>query len=117
MKKVTILILIDGFLQSPLCGILFYVACVTILILIDGFLQYECSNHIHDLFNSHNPYFNRWFSTIPLETSTNTPSPSHNPYFNRWFSAIKLALSGYLMKLCHNPYFNRWFSAMELLES
>ena len=37
---------------------------VTILILIDGFLQYirlkQCSFKLH----SHNPYFNRWFSAI-----------------------------------------------------
>ena len=37
---------------------------VTILILIDGFLQYR-----YDMVNrydmvSHNPYFNRWFSAI-----------------------------------------------------
>ena len=37
---------------------------VTILILIDGFLQYEFFNgFIHAGF-SHNPYFNRWFSAI-----------------------------------------------------
>ena len=37
---------------------------VTILILIDGFLQW---NHIQDsvyLNPCHNPYFNRWFSAI-----------------------------------------------------
>ena len=62
---------------------------------------------------------------------------SHNPYFNRWFSAIKTPIN-YLSVLnfvtililidgflqygiyepldlqddCHNPYFNRWFSAI-----
>ena len=37
---------------------------VTILILIDGFLQ--CGNEatINEFINSHNPYFNRWFSAI-----------------------------------------------------
>ena len=37
---------------------------VTILILIDGFLQYEeqLLNFLVKL--SHNPYFNRWFSAI-----------------------------------------------------
>ena len=37
---------------------------VTILILIDGFLQFNDSQLI-ELFNyGHNPYFNRWFSAI-----------------------------------------------------
>ena len=37
---------------------------------------------------------------------------SHNPYFNRWFSAIKKAIATEHEELSHNPYFNRWFSAM-----
>ena len=37
---------------------------VTILILIDGFLQYECSLLNFGKMKSHNPYFNRWFSAI-----------------------------------------------------
>ena len=37
---------------------------VTILILIDGFLQYvKLSCNSIDI-DSHNPYFNRWFSAI-----------------------------------------------------
>ena len=61
---VTILILIDGFLQylrmlSPMLFLL-----VTILILIDGFLQFDKEIDIHDKILSHNPYFNRWFSAI-----------------------------------------------------
>ena len=37
---------------------------VTILILIDGFLQY-CVNPAKMMFlEGHNPYFNRWFSAI-----------------------------------------------------
>ena len=39
---------------------------------------------------SHNPYFNRWFSAIPLEMSELGAMSSHNPYFNRWFSAISI---------------------------
>ena len=37
---------------------------VTILILIDGFLQYEAT--IDEFINmiGHNPYFNRWFSAM-----------------------------------------------------
>ena len=61
---------------------------VTILILIDGFLQ------LNDIISetvkavSHNPYFNRWFSAIKLSVSEIVDQISHNPYFNRWFSAI-----------------------------
>ena len=38
---------------------------------------------------------------------------SHNPYFNRWFSAIKNGASLVMLIKGHNPYFNRWFSAMQ----
>ena len=37
---------------------------VTILILIDGFLQSEWVTDVILNFESHNPYFNRWFSAI-----------------------------------------------------
>ena len=37
---------------------------VTILILIDGFLQYITLADIKCSLNGHNPYFNRWFSAI-----------------------------------------------------
>ena len=37
---------------------------VTILILIDGFLQYYDNYYNQSYFKSHNPYFNRWFSAI-----------------------------------------------------
>ena len=37
---------------------------VTILILIDGFLQYKGGKEMSVNFYSHNPYFNRWFSAI-----------------------------------------------------
>ena len=37
---------------------------VTILILIDGFLQLFIGVILADKRNSHNPYFNRWFSAI-----------------------------------------------------
>ena len=39
-------------------------APVTILILIDGFLQYKTDYLSIDCLISHNPYFNRWFSAI-----------------------------------------------------
>ena len=85
---------------------------VTILILIDGFLQYEDYYCPIDIDSCHNPYFNRWFSAIqkPIlngimqkvtililidgflqckyEYRIINKSRSHNPYFNRWFSAI-----------------------------
>ena len=37
---------------------------VTILILIDGFLQFIKNYHLLDSESCHNPYFNRWFSAI-----------------------------------------------------
>ena len=44
--------------------ILIYRQTVTILILIDGFLQYIVELHLKLSDLSHNPYFNRWFSAI-----------------------------------------------------
>ena len=63
----------------------------------------------------HNPYFNRWFSAIPIQRVMLRRCICHNPYFNRWFSAI---LDDFMLvgqAVCHNPYFNRWFSAICLL--
>ena len=37
---------------------------VTILILIDGFLQFKLHEFLVPNIKSHNPYFNRWFSAI-----------------------------------------------------
>ena len=39
-------------------------------------------------YNSHNPYFNRWFSAMDKSDSIAVYDSGHNPYFNRWFSAI-----------------------------
>ena len=61
---------------------------VTILILIDGFLQLGILKVIIPTKISHNPYFNRWFSAIKLNNNYKVSSWCHNPYFNRWFSAI-----------------------------
>ena len=62
---------------------------VTILILIDGFLQYNWYNIKTLYWYGHNPYFNRWFSAILIIGLKYVAlSYSHNPYFNRWFSAI-----------------------------
>ena len=46
---------VDGVFNCPL---------VTILILIDGFLQLKMMTMIGSDITSHNPYFNRWFSAI-----------------------------------------------------
>ena len=63
-NQVTILILIDGFLQLIIHYLPLFYGKVTILILIDGFLQYIDEDRIELSDNSHNPYFNRWFSAI-----------------------------------------------------
>ena len=41
---------------------------VTILILIDGFLQYLLTDYLKLYQYGHNPYFNRWFSAILVQT-------------------------------------------------
>ena len=85
---------------------------VTILILIDGFLQCDRMKAVEILQEGHNPYFNRWFSAmlgVPMNRESITVTililidgflqfvkalvkelcaESHNPYFSRWFSAI-----------------------------
>ena len=44
---------------------------VTILILIDGFLQSNMDNKKEEIYSCHNPYFNRWFSAIASKISQN----------------------------------------------
>lgn len=44
---------------------------VTILILIDSFLQYYIYVYLIICCLSHNPYFNRWFSAIAAKISQN----------------------------------------------
>ena len=137
-KTVTILILIDGFLQY-INGFfeLLTVCIVTILILIDGFLQFNNYDCLDPVNYGHNPYFNRWFSAILIFTTKKEKKACHNPYFNRWFSAITfiefeqykkkmvtilILIDGFLQyniknqsvfyNKSHNPYFNRWFSAI-----
>ena len=46
--------------------IIILVIKVTILILIDGFLQYDNCLTLDDVNCCHNPYFNRWFSAIDV---------------------------------------------------
>ena len=61
---------------------------VTILILVDGFLQSLKVIIFLTVKNSHNPYFSRWFSAIFEQIITKKEDKSHNPYFSRWFSAM-----------------------------
>ena len=64
---------------------------VTILILIDGFLQFIDEENLKKCIISHNPYFNRWFSAILGYGKTRKRRVCHNPYFNRWFSAMQIS--------------------------
>ena len=90
IQSVTILILIDGFLQSKVNDIDNQIMNeVTILILIDGFLQCKYIRDYNGGKRSHNPYFNRWFSAIMITIDNIFVKYGHNPYFNRWFSAIQ----------------------------
>ena len=83
--EVTILILIDGFLQFKIGEDTLIINVVTILILIDGFLQ--CTNHF----------------------SKPAPCKGHNPYFNRWFSAIAAKISQNFTFLCKKLVFSDSF--------
>ena len=62
--SVTILILIDGFLQCSFSYTSNKYLFVTILILIDGFLQSRGGLKMLKEEFCHNPSFNRWFSAI-----------------------------------------------------
>ena len=92
------------------------VEIVTILILIDGFLQSLFVCITEKAVYCHNPYFNRWFSAIPMGTLGVFNDIGHNPYFNRWFSAISDTVLIIIGIKSHNPYFNRWFSAIRLIK-
>ena len=87
-KLVTILILVDGFLQLGNDTLVFNCSTVTILILVDGFLQYVYTTAKQTRKKSHNPYFSRWFSAISSTILSQPNLSMHNPYFSRWFSAI-----------------------------
>ena len=65
-------------------------AFVTILILIDDFLQFLIKDLQLIQKKSHNPYFNRWFSAIVKMGFKIAQKWCHNPYFNRWFSAMTI---------------------------
>ena len=68
--------------------IVIYGATVTILILVDGFLQSDEIKFANGLIECHNPYFSRWFSAIWNFIKLLRELLSHNPYFSRWFSAM-----------------------------
>ena len=64
---VTILILVDGFLQLSIqYSFKLYCVIVTILILVDGFLQFLNEGMLKSAYKGHNPYFSRWFSAIKI---------------------------------------------------
>ena len=136
--KVTILILIDGFLQSykswknrikrnchnpyfnrwfsairktPFLGS--FLRIVTILILIDGFLQLHDDSAYFIIKNVTILILIDGFLQYVLTVLIVKIKMSHNPYFNRWFSAIVFNTAYlYIGDWGHNPYFNRWFSAI-----
>ena len=64
VECVTILILVDGFLQYYARSSWCFRVGVTILILVDGFLQSFVHTNKQLANASHNPYFSRWFSAI-----------------------------------------------------
>ena len=64
INTVTILILVDGFLQWWKNENKYRQIKVTILILVDGFLQCGYGRGCFYTEPSHNPYFSRWFSAI-----------------------------------------------------
>ena len=59
--------------------------------------------------DSHNPYFNRWFSAIQKRTDPKIIQDGHNPYFNRWFSAIAAKISQNFTFLCKKLVFSDSF--------
>ena len=88
---------------------------VTILILIDGFLQFTKAERQKINSISHNPYFNRWFSAIAKTKNYNLSIK--NVTILILIDGFLQYVDGLfeLLTCCsHNPYFNRWFSAMEI---
>ena len=113
------------------------VRCVTILILIDGFLQSLSLESSILTKICHNPYFNRWFSAIPARGSVLASVVAVTILIlidgflqyllQRWRNheinvTILILIDGFLQcgkkvdieefRDGHNPYFNRWFSAI-----
>ena len=82
---------------------------VTILILVDGFLQYKLVCDLSYSWISHNPYFSRWFSAIVSSIMDRRIFKRHNPYFSRWFSAIAAKISQNFTLLCKKLVFSDSF--------
>ena len=90
----------------------YYESGVTILILIDGFLQWQKVTKKEDRDISHNPYFNRWFSAILKDFNLKNDEIVTILILIDGFlqQCIKICILS--KKISHNPYFNRWFSAI-----
>ena len=86
---------------------------VTILILIDGFLQFKMVSVCITDTGGHNPYFNRWFSAIrnPVVNKTQTSCVTILILIDGFLQCQIVNVNGVCLT-CHNPYFNRWFSAI-----
>ena len=110
---------------------------VTILILVDGFLQSEVKVKYFQWIQVSQSLFQQMvFCNLKMKSISLQQQTSHNPYFSRWFSAIKQrVIIGFQrvqsqslfqqmvfcnkifrqfndISRCHNPYFSRWFSAI-----
>ena len=87
---------------------------VTILILVDGFLQYKLKFRIAVLKQSHNPYFSRWFSAIDSEEYKKGQKKVSQSLFQQMVFCNKKAYKRMVTRYKrHNPYFSRWFSAIK----
>ena len=86
---------------------------VTILILVDGFLQYNEPFGENESIHGHNPYFSRWFSAIvqALISKTLTGTVTILILVDGFLQYDTLVFNC-STALCHNPYFSRWFSAI-----
>ena len=69
------------FCNKEIPNIMKYIDTVTILILIDGFLQYVVVEKEQPAIRCHNPYFNRWFSAIKHQKNTNRISDTSQSLF------------------------------------
>ena len=84
---------------------------VTILILVDGFLQYKTIIKELQQDESQSLFQQMVFCNIK-KNGKKAKEACHNPYFSRWFSAIEFLSQMGDGFYCHNPYFSRWFSAI-----
>ena len=85
---VTILILVDGFLQYKNGEQAKAQMVVTILILVDGFLQYKMLSDVNKFATVTILILVDGFLQYSFGNGTSCRQGCHNPYFSRWFSAI-----------------------------